>query len=366
MADNTVAYGFTGIQDLFSRRVQEVGYPRIYQAITDTLAEYNRIAGAIMGAWVAPTTVAQEQYEEANEGTLQPIDEWGVPLPVQVSGYHKVAYPIQGAGTAFGDNRVSRAMMTVEEANRYTLDALRRDADWLIRHALAAILDNTAWTYNDKLGANGTKGLGDITIQPLANADSVTYLRRGATTSTDNHYLATASAIADAANPFTAIRAELIEHPRNRGPFVSYVSTSLTATIGALAEFVEVSDPDIRYGADNDTLEANRPEILGPGVEILGKTKSSNFWIVEMPNLPSGYMINVATGAGPALRMREYPAPELQGFFPETFSPDGNKVVRSFLRYAGFGVADRTAMVVQQIGNGTYQIPTGYATPLPV
>lgn len=366
MPNNTVAYGFTGLADLFAQRVVEVGYPRIYTAITDTLAEYNRITGSILSTWVARTTVAQEQIELANEGTLQPVDEWGIPLPVQVSGSYKVAYPIQGGGTAFGDNRISRAMMTVEEANRYTLDSLKRDADWLMRHALAALLDNTTWTFNDKIGPNGTKGLGDITIQPLANGDAVTYLRRGGASSADNHYYAQAAGIADATNPFPTLRAELVEHPRNRGPLVSYVASSLAASIGALTEFVEASDPDVRYGANSDTLEANRAEILGPGVEVLGKTKTSNMWVVEMPNLPSGYMISVATGAGPALRMREYPAPELQGFFPETFSPDGNKVLRSFLRYAGFGVSDRTAMVVSYIGNAAYQIPSGYETPLPV
>ena len=39
-------------------------------------------------------------------GTLQPLDEWGNPLPVKDEGVYDVAFPIQGGGTAWGDNRV--------------------------------------------------------------------------------------------------------------------------------------------------------------------------------------------------------------------------------------------------------------------
>ena len=64
--------------------------------------------------------------------------------------------------------------------------------------------------------------------------------------------------------------------------------------------------------------------------------------------------------------MREYAAPELQGFFREGHDADGNHMVERMLRYAGFGVGNRVGALAYYVGNAAYQIPTGYATPLPV
>ena len=363
---NSVPYGFVGISDLYAQRVQQAGPERVFQAVADSVQEYTRVANAIVGAWSEPTMLAMEQVELPGSGTLQPLDEWGNPLPVQPSGYYQVAYPIQGGGTAFGDNRVTRAIMTVEEVARLTMDAMQKDKDWLIRHALAAIFTNTTWSYTDKVGPNGSKGLGAITIQPLANSDTVVYARKGTLGSAvDTHYLAQSAAVADATNPFPTIKAELDEHPSNSGPVVAYIATDQVATTVALTEFVEVTDPDIRYGADSDVLAANGEAMVGPGKEVLGKTKSG-VWVVEAPIIPSGYMIAVSTGGGAPLRMREYPAPELQGLFLEQYSPDGNRQETRLIRYAGFGVRNRVAALVQRIGNSSYAIPSGYTAPLPV
>lgn len=360
-------YGFADLQHLYNTRIVDAGPTRVWTAIQESLTEYNRVVDALMTGFVQRTTIAQEQVELPGDGTLQPLSEHGNPLPVLPSGNYQVGYPIQGAGTAWGDNRVSRALMTVEEADRNTADAMRRDMDWMRRHIMAALLDNASWTFNDKVGPNGSRGLGDITVQPLANNDSVVYMRRGGALAADNHYLAQAAAIDDANNPFPGLRAELIEHPSNAGPFIAYVPSNLIAAAAALTEFVEADDPDIRYGADNDTLSAMRADILGPGDEVIGKTKSSNMWIVEWGALPSDYIIAVASGAAsPALRMREYSAPELQGFFPERADVDGNHLVTRMLRYAGFGVSNRVAAAVLRVGNASYAIPAGFDAPLPV
>lgn len=359
---NSVAYGFVGLSDLFSQRVATVGVDRVWNAIQESSQEYNRVVNGMLGELSDRLIIAQEQIELPGDGTLQPLDEWGNPLPVQPSGSYQVAYPIQGGGTAWGTNRVSAAMLTVEEANRFTLDAYQRDADWLIRHMMAGLLDNTTWTFKDVVGPNGAKGLGNITIQPLANGDSVTYVKKGASAPTaDTHYLAQAAAIDDSHNPFPTIYTELVEHPSNSGPVKVYVATDLVSTIEALTNFVEVRDPDIQYGlATNQLAGALDP---GFGDRVLGKV--DNCWVIEWGRLPSSYMVGHASGV-PVLGMREYPAPELQGFFPERHSPDGNLWVNRFIRYAGFGVRNRVAGLVYYIGGGAYAIPTGYSTPLPV
>ncbi len=365
MANNTLVYGFIGLADLYAQRVQSVGVERVFDAIRVSLAEYTRVANELLGVMAQRTTVAQEQIELSGIGTLQPLDEWGNPKPVQPSGSYQVAYPIQGGGTAYGTNRVSREMLTIEEAAKQTMEGMQKDKDWLIRHALAAVFTNTTWTFKDQVGANGSRGLGDITIQPLANGDTVTYGRKGGVApATDTHYLAQAASIADNANPFPTLKAELDEHPSNAGPYVAYVASDLVNTITALTEFVEAKDPDIALGSGSDTVMGGS-ELVGFGTELLGKTKSG-MWVVEAPVLPANYLIAVATGADPVLRMREYPASALQGLFLETHSADGNLEESRMIRYAGFGVRNRVGAVAMRIGNASYAIPSGYTAPLAV
>ena len=149
---NTMAYGFVGLESLAAERVNTVGVQVIWDAINQTAAEWNRWSNALMSSWVERTTIAKERRKLPGSGTLQPMDEWGNPLPTQQAGYYDVAYPIQGGATAWGDNRISRSLMTVEEANRQTIEALRMDQDWMRRHLLASVFDNVAWTYTDKIG----------------------------------------------------------------------------------------------------------------------------------------------------------------------------------------------------------------------
>ena len=359
---NTLAYGFIGLEHLDADRINTVGIDVVWKAITDSLVEYSRQVNGLMTSMVERTTTAKERRMLPGSGTLQPLDEWGVPRPVRESGYYDVAYPIQGGGHAWGTNRVSRAMITMNEVNRQTVEGMRRDQDWMRRHIMAAIFDNVAWTFNDVIGPNGAAGLGSITIEALANTDTVTYLRVGGSSSADEHYMAQAASIDDSNDPFDDIYEELMEHPSNTGPVVVYVPTNLTSSIEALTAFVPVGDPEIMYGTSTDLLRS--PIERGLGDEVLGRVDKC--WIVEWRGLPDSYMIAHAQGAGAVLKMREYDASELQGVILEGFSPDGAiEEVRS-IRYAGFGVTNRIAACVYRIGNASYAIPSGYGAPLPV
>lgn len=361
MANNTVTYGFQGLEGLWDERVTAVGEGMIYDAVRESAEEHTRQLNALMSSMVQPTADHKIKFSLPGTGTLQPLDEYGNPKPVRPSGNYNVAFPIQGGGTAWGTNRVTRALMTVEEANRLTWDAMRRDADWVKRHVLAALLDNASWTFDDP-------AYGDLTIQPLANGDTVTYVRTGGAASTDDHYLAQAASIDDSNNPFPTIYDELMEHPSNSGPVVAYVASSLTDDIESLTAFTQISDPDIRPGLGVDTIEGNvemfNDTVRGFGDGVLGKC--NRCWVVEWRSLPDDYMIAQARGAGPVLGMREYDASELQGFFPEEYSPDGNLQEMRMIRYAGYGALNRVAALVQYIGGGAYAIPSGYDAPLAV
>lgn len=352
---NLNSYGFVSYADIASQRVSDGNVRVVDEAIRASVTEHNRQVEAALAELVERTTEPSRRFKIGGGGSLQPLDEWGNPLPVVDAGSYDVAWPIQGAGTAWGDNRISRAMMTVQDADRYTFNALRRDADWVKRHLLAAMLDNTSFTYTDP-------EKGTLTVVPLANGDAVTYVKKDGSSAVDTHYYAQAAAIADAANPFPALRTELAEHVDNDGPYVAYIPSALKATTMALATFHDVADANLRVG-DGVTQLVGRID-RGFGDEVLGYVEPG-IWIVEWSMLPATHGIMVARGATtPALGMREYPAAELQGLFPENHSPDGNLNIYRLLRYAGFGALNRTAALAFQIGNAAYQIPTGYATPL--
>jgi len=353
---NGVAYGFVDLQHVFSQRVADVGVQQVYDAITRTTAEWNRQINSLMNEFVQRTDQYQFRYHLPGTGSLQPLDEWGTPTPVREGAFYDVGLPIQGAGTAFGDNRVSREFLTVEEANRQILRVQRDDADWLKRHILATIFTNTSWTFSDPLKGN-------LTVQPLANGDAITYPMSGLTAmATDQHYLAQAAGILDASNPFPTIRDQLAEHPTNTGTYVAYIPTNLRASVEALATFVEVNDGNIRLGGDQDQLL----QVVGPGVgdQVIGYIKGAGIWIIEWRSLPDNYIVAHARGSEPAIAMREYEPPNLKGLIIERHSQDGNLQETRFIRYAGFGVLNRTGMVIQRIGNGTYAIPSGYTAPL--
>ena len=354
----STAYGFVGLEHLFNQRVSQVGVERSFTAVQESATEHTRVMNEMIRQLAQRTIVPQEQVELSGDNTLQSLDEHGIPKPVRPSGSYQVGYPIYGGGTAWGDNRVSRSMQTLEELNRHMIDAQVADANWLRIKMLVALLDNTTGTYNDKAGINGSKGLGNITIQPLANGDSVTYVRRGGSSATDNHYLAQAADISDAANPFPIIRKELVEHPSNGGEgVIVYVASDLTDDIEGLASFAEVLDPDVTPADNTGRLNAQGMRHFGD--EVLGK--SNKCWIVEWSALPSGYMVAQSMNAEPPLAMREYASQDLQGFFPENWDVNGNNKQTSMIRYAGFGVKNRVSALVYQIGNATYQIPSGYA-----
>lgn len=350
MADNAVAYGFQSLTGLWTDRVTTVGGTRIAEAVAASLEEYNRSVDALMGDMVQRTTDRTRKFLIPSSGDMQPIDEWGNPLPVKHAGSYDVGFPIQGAGTAWGDNRVSRELMTVEEANRNTIEAMKMDARWIRRHLMAAVLDNTTWTFGDPQG--------DITIQPLANNDTVKYPQTTGDTATAQHYTAGTGVFTQA--QVATMRDLLQTYPNNSGDVVVYVASDLVDDVEAMTGFVPVADPDVMVGSATAQLVTSR---IDPGFGDLVIGKVERCWIVEWRYLPNGYAI-ARIGNRPFVAMREYPAAALQGLFAEQHSSDGNLREMRLLRYAGFGVFDRTAAAVHQAGTATYTIPSGFSTPL--
>jgi hypothetical protein len=360
---NLTAYGFHGLKDMFLTGAFDNNtlIPRVRTALIATAQMYTDQMNSLMDTMVQRVTYPKTRVQLGAGGTLQPLDEWGVPLPTRGGRYYETGFPIQGGGDAIGTNRISRVKMTVGDMNDRILDIQTKDADWLIRHSLASMFDNVSWTF-----ADADPQIGNLTIKPLANNDSDVYAFNGLTTGVDNHYLAQAAAIADATNPYPGIRTKLDEHPDNGDPLVVYIPTNLVATTTALVEFTRAPDPTVTL-LTGTVLNSNGANIKRMGSTVLGYLISSRMWVVEWKRLPNNYILALSLGARtPAIGMREFPEAALRGLFNEFNTPDGNLQEERFIRFAGFGALNRTAAVVQQIGAGSYSIPTGYDAPLSI
>jgi hypothetical protein len=344
------------LKDVFSERITTQNVEEVNSAIMASVDEHNRQLEAVMSLFVSPTTFHQKRYKQTSGARLQPLDADGRALPVKPSGYYDVAFPIHDAGTAWGANFKTLAKMTVADAARITGQMLTADKVWMRDQMLSALFASATYTHTDP-------EFGALTIQPLANGDAVTYARNSSVTAAiDTHQLATASAIADATDPFPTIFDELSEHPENPGDVVVLIPSNLKATTIALAGFSSAVDPNLRDGADTRVLTGNLGVSL-PG-PLLGY-HDAKVWIAEWKALPDNYAIATTTGAESALGMRQEPEPELQGFFQAAERNNHPFYERQWVRYAGFGANNRVGALVYRFGNGTYAVPTGYTPPIP-
>lgn len=363
-ANNQVLYGFANLEYLFSQRIVTVQVETIQTAVAESLAEYSRQVENFMSAMVSVTTDYKKRFQLPSSGTLQPLDNNGNPFPVVPSGFYDIAFPIYGAGTAWGTDRLSRAIMTIGDANRFTMDAMTKDKDWMRRHLLAALFTNVTFPYTDE-------AYGALTVQPLANSDAVTYVKKNGTASADNHFYAQAAVIATATNPFSTIYTMLDEHPGNSGPYNVYIASNLVSAVQGLATFRPPFDSNIIWGQNNNisinevntNVTSKDMFTNGIGDRFIGYVDGCN--VIEWSALPSNYLIGHASSVNDVIGMRQYVQPELQGLFPEFWNVNGNHMESRLIRYAGFGIQNRVGAVVGYVGvSGTYAIPTGYQQPL--
>lgn len=351
-----VAPGFIDAQHLFSRRVEEMDFAVVSDMIRQSAAihtlEFARIY-AFLVQDIDPTK-PQRYIEIPVFGELQPlVGEDDDPTPVRAYDRYQMAWPLRWAGYAWGDNRVTRAEMTLADANTFTVTGIQADIRWNRRWLLAAIFTSDTYQFKHQKPNEEV----DLDIKPFANGDTDVYLKKDGKTYTDSHYLAQAASIDDANNPLPAFRKELTEHPLNTGDVVVYAAEDVSEDIQGLASFTEIGDPDIQPGSATDTVRSRRPPILGG--EIVGK--ANRCWIVEWDVIPDGYLFGHCTGAGRVIGRREQRAPSLRGFFPEFRTLDGGThTVKQFIRTCGYAPINRTGMAVMQIGEASYSAPATF------
>lgn len=355
MAEN-LTYGFVDFEHSTNEVITTIGEQAVYEAIIESARFHSEQIQNILSGLVGVSTVWQELVKIPAEADLQPISDITQPDPIRFLGQYTQGYPIQRAGIGFGLDRVSKHTMTVGDANRQTLQMLKADAKWMKRHILGALFNNASWTFSDKIH-------GDLTVQPLANNDSVKYLKADGSYAVAQHYLAYANAIDDGAdNPFPDIHTLLSNYDSNRGkPIITYVHADQVESIEALTNYIAVADNAIVQSISSDTVNVGSIPDPGLGEEIIGRVDRN--WICKCAAMPSGYMLSCVVGGElPVVQQRNMPVPALQGLFNEQASPDGNLSKLSLIRYAGFGVKNRIGACCTRIGNGTYAAPSDYTT----
>lgn len=353
---NQILYGFHNLKDVFAERVTGARIEEVNTAIEQAVAEHNRQMNALFDLFAERVTVSQRRFKSATAARLQPLDENGRARPIRPAGKYDTGFPLYGAGSAWGANFVTRAKMTVADANRITATMLGADKRWTRDQLLSALYAKDNYTFPDEED-------GDIVVKPLANGDTDTYLL---TSGSDINAVATnllgqATAIADATNPYPTIHDALVNHPENGGDVIALIPTGLKATTEALGTFHQASDPNLRVGTGQTELVGTLNVAL-PGM-LIGY-EDSGVWIAEWPSLPANYIIATTTQGDRPLGMREHPEPELQGFAKRAERNDHPFYESQFDRHAGFGANNRVGAVVMRISNATYAVPTGYTPPI--
>jgi hypothetical protein len=81
MANNSAAYGFVGLKDLFANRVTVVGEETVSTAIEESIAEFQREQAALLQIFVQKVTFAKKRYKLPSGSTLQPLDSGATRCP---------------------------------------------------------------------------------------------------------------------------------------------------------------------------------------------------------------------------------------------------------------------------------------------
>jgi len=305
------------------------------------------------------TSDYKERYKLPGGGYLQRRNSDGRFGAVKAYGKWDVAYPLEDFGAQVAWNDVDMAYMTVKELDNHISTVTIQDINTRRYELLCALLDNGQGTFVDPIH-------GSLSIEPLANGDTVVYppVIGSETEATEDHYLESgyaASAISDVNNPFPTIVNELEHHfgtPQGGSNNIVFINNAQTALVQALTNFYEADQADIAYGVATDRVTGLPAGMPG---RVIGKVDGA--WVAEWRNFPSGYMFGVNMDAPKPIIKRVDPA--------DTGLAEGLLLVAtdeefpfagSFFRHRfGLGVGNRLNGVAFELGvGGTYSIPSGF------
>lgn len=360
----TTIFGLAKLTAADYAYVNNANQELLYSAAAQYIMMANVAATQAMSLFVDPnaTTNFKERYQLGITGRMQRASEETTGAQVARSGSYDVAYPIWNFHEGYALSDVDAAYMTPAELQTHVDGIITRHLNAKRFEVLYRVFNNTQDTFSDK--RHGT-----LTIETLANGDSVVYppVEGSEDEATEDHYLESgyaSSGISDTNNPVKTIVEDLVHHGVNRTediPCAVMINSAEQTKISALTDFVAFIPGQINRG--NDTDQVNLPPANLPG-KVIGYVLGYA-WISVWNWMPSGYMVGINLEAPHALKMRVDAAGTNLGNGGLQLLPEERNGVITYnawrLRF-GLGAANRLSAVVMELGTGgTYTIPTIYA-----
>jgi len=346
-------YGIMGMPDVKNLTVNSIGQRVVYDAIRQLVDRYNAELAEMLSLLVErDTTDAQETYMLTGGGMMQEATDLTRPGAIRPPAGYPVGFEIRDARDQVAWDDIAMAYATVEIVEQTVAHVMVRHTNWVRYNLLKCLFRNTVKTYVDPL-------LGAISVQPLANGDTVVYppVYGSTTGATDDHYVGIAGAnIADGTNPIPVWRDELLEHVGTAGNVVMFLNPTQAAEAAALTAFVDIVDPAITVN-QGITAQYNGSKVPG---EVIGRV--NNVWISSWKWMPANFSLTIdTTMPPPIIRRIDRVALPGRGALALVATQSEYPLQESFWRDRhGFGVGNRLNGVVGMLGNATYAIPTAY------
>jgi hypothetical protein len=354
----TTIFGHLNISDSDRVYNSTAGQRAIFDAVTEYLERVNADMRRALAVLVDETTSDfKRRYKLPGGGYLQRRGPDGRYGSVKATGQWDVAFPLEDFGAMISGNDVDMAYMTISELERHINTVVTQSINTRRFEMLKAIMNNTARTFVDPLH-------GSLTIQPLANNDTVVYppVLGSDDEAVENHYAETGyapAAISDTNNPYALAAADMEEHFGASMNLVTFINPDSEAPTKALTDFVKAPQRDVTPGMGTD-LATGLPTNL-PG-KIIGKAGDN--WVSVWRYIPATYQLTVNLDSAKPLVERVDPE--------DTGLGQGLQLVARDLEFPfessvwrdrfGMGVGNRLNGVVYELANGGgYTIPTAYA-----
>jgi hypothetical protein len=355
-------FGLLGYNDSDRVYLSTVGQSVVYDAANELLARHNAELDSALGVFVDETTDDHKRrYKLPGGGRLQRVGPQSAAAVTKATGAWDVAFRLEEFAAGWGSDRVEFAYMTLQDLDRHLSTIMQQNVNTVRFELLKALMNNTQDTFVDPMW-------GSLSIEPLANGDSVVYppVLGSESEAAEDHYLESgyaAASISDANDPIVTIVDDLEHHfgaATGGSNIVIFVNNAQRSQIGGLTDFDPVVDRFISPGTQTATPDGLPGNVPG---RTLGR-HNAGAWIVEWRWIPANYCVGVHLDApGPLIKRTDPAYTGLPAGLALVKEDDVHPFTNSHYSHRfGFGAGNRLNGVVVELGTGgTYSIPSAYS-----
>jgi len=161
-------FGHLNVSDTDRVFAATVGQRVLFEAAMEHINRVNAELDQVMSLFVEETTSEfKRRYKLPGGGHLARRASDGRYPAVKAYGYWDVAFPLEDFGALMAGNDVDMAYMTMQELDRHLDTIVAQNVNTVRFEMLKAMLNNTQDTFSGALH-------GDLSVEPLANGDTVT------------------------------------------------------------------------------------------------------------------------------------------------------------------------------------------------